>query len=118
MARKIMALTLALILVLSLALSATAFACNSQGNGKANSRELKQLEKLVKEANKQIEKLVKIAQKTAWDDVDWLLFNVNCISAGVKSYGRLIGVTVVCDYVTYYIDGRYVEVDPLRVVRG
>ena len=67
-------------------------------------------------ANRQIEIAVKFAQLTPWNDVQWLLKTVDTIVAPVFSYANSIGAVVVCEYTTYYIDGQYVLVDPLRVI--
>ena len=74
------------------------------------------LERMVDTANRQIEIAVKFAQLTPWNDVSWLLKTVDTIVAPVFAYGKSIGAVVVCEYTTYYIDGRYVLVDPLRVI--
>ncbi|MEA4914625.1 MAG: hypothetical protein VB061_08655 [Christensenella sp.] len=74
------------------------------------------LERMVTAANRQIEIAVKIAQFTPWNDVSWLLNLVDSIVAPVFAYANSIGAIVVCEYTTYYIDGQYVLVDPLRVI--
>lgn len=78
--------------------------------------QFKVLERMVDAANRQIEIAVKFAQLTPWNDVEWLLKTVNTIVAPVFSYANSIGAVVVCEYTTYYIDGQYVLVDPLRVI--
>jgi len=67
-------------------------------------------------ANRQIKIAVKFAQLTPWNDVAWLQNTVNAIVAPVFAYAKSIGAVVVCEYTTYYIDGQYVLVDPLRVI--
>lgn len=74
------------------------------------------LYRMVDNANRQVEKLVRIAQKTPYDDVDWLLASVDAVIAPVFAYAEMIGADVECTYTTYYIDGQYVDVDPLRVI--
>jgi hypothetical protein len=74
------------------------------------------LERMVEAANRQIEVAVKFAQITPWNDVPWLLQLVDGIVAPVFAYAKSIGALVVCEYTTYYIDGQYVLVDPLRVI--
>ena len=74
------------------------------------------LERMVATANRQIEIAVKFAQFTPWNDVVWLLDLVNSIVSPVFAYANSIGAVVVCEYTTYYIDGQYVLVDPLRVI--
>lgn len=74
------------------------------------------LERMVNTANRQIEIAVKFAQMTPWNDVPWLLKLVDSIVAPVFAYAKSIGAVVVCEYTTYYIDGQYVMIDPLRVI--
>jgi hypothetical protein len=81
-----------------------------------NDAQFKVLERMVTAANRQIEIAVKIAQMTPWNDVAWLLALVDSIVAPVFAYANSIGAVVVCEYTTYYIDGQYVLVDPLRVI--
>ena len=79
-------------------------------------KELAQLQKKVDQANRKIESLIEHAQRTPKDDVDKLLEQVSKTVDGVLRYADQIGATVICEYETYFIDGRYVEIDPLRVV--
>ncbi len=74
------------------------------------------LVKMVDKANQQIAKAVAKAQSTPYDDVDELLATVEGIVAKVMAYADSIGAVVVCEYTTYYIDGQYVMIDPLRVI--
>ena len=74
------------------------------------------LERMVNTANRQIAIAVKFAQMTPWNDVPWLLKLVDGIVAPVFAYAKSIGAVVVCEYTTYYIDGQYVLIDPLRVI--
>ncbi|HAX40911.1 MAG TPA: hypothetical protein DCY10_08565 [Clostridiales bacterium] len=78
--------------------------------------QFKILERMVATANRQIEIAVKFAQLTPWNDVPWLLAYVDSIVANVFAYANSIGAVVVCEYTTYYIDGQYVLIDPLRVI--
>ena len=78
--------------------------------------QFKILERMVDNANRQIEIAVKFAQLTPWNDVAWLLDLVDSIVAPVFAYANSIGAVVVCEYTSYYIDGQYVLVDPLRVI--
>lgn len=81
-----------------------------------NDAQFKVLERMVDAANRQIAIAVKFAQLTPWNDVSWLLSVVDSIVAPVFAYANSIGAVVVCEYTTYYIDGQYVLVDPLRVI--
>lgn len=71
----------------------------------------------VARANAEIEFLVKYAQTTPWDDVDWLLARVDRIVKNVMRTANRLGVTVVCEYTEYVIDGRVVLIDPLMVIQ-
>lgn len=79
-------------------------------------KQLKQLERMVDKANRDIEKAVRTAQRTPQNDIDWLQARVAAITAPVFAYAQSIGAVVECSYTTYYIDGQYVDVDPLRVI--
>ncbi len=101
---------------------------NAQGNDTApvnavsvqharySAAQFRSLERMVDTANRQIALAVKFAQFTPWNDVAWLQRTVNSIVAPVFAYAKSIGAVVVCEYTTYYIDGQYVLVDPLRVI--
>mgnify|MGYP000869326910 CR=1 FL=1 len=78
-------------------------------------KELK-LRAMVLAANIQIYALVKIAQATPYDDVAWLLNKVDSITKPVLAYAASIGATVICEYEQHWIDGRWVLVDPLKVI--
>lgn len=145
MKRKYFALILVAALVIAFAVPAMAFADNGNhygngngngnaygwynGNGNGNGGALNpehgncnnpsaynKLERMVSRANAKIEALVSYAQSTPEDDVDWLIEETNAVAAEVVAYAESIGATVECSYTTYYVDGQYVEIDPLRVV--
>ena len=78
-------------------------------------QELK-LRTMVLAANLQIYALVKIAQATPYNDVAWLLAMVDNITKPVFAYADAIGATVICEYDRHWIDGRWVYVDPLKVI--
>ena len=78
--------------------------------------ELNKLQNMVDKANRDIDRAVEKAQSTPYDDVVELLAEVDAIVAEVQAYAAEIGYSVACDYVTYYIDGQYVEIDPLRII--
>ena len=85
-------------------------------NAQYSKAQLAILERMVATANRQIEIAVKFAQFTPWNAVAWLLDLVDSIVAPVFAYANSIGAVVVCEYTSYYIDGQYVLVDPLRVI--
>ena len=79
-------------------------------------KQLRKLQQMVDKANRDIEKAVRTAQKTPHNDIDWLQAKVAEITAPVFAFAKSIGAEVECTYTTYYIDGQYVDVDPLRVI--
>lgn len=97
-------------------IDAVAVSAVSTDQDKYTDAEFAALERMVDTANRQIEKAVKTAQRTAENDVQELLAQVEAIVAPVFAYADSIGAVVVCEYTTYYIDGQYVLVDPLRVI--
>lgn len=97
-------------------IDAVAVSAVSADQDKYTDAEFAALERMVDSANRQIEKAVKTAQRTAENDVQELLAQVEAIVAPVFAYADSIGAVVVCEYTTYYIDGQYVLVDPLRVI--
>lgn len=78
--------------------------------------EMYRLEKMVITANCSIAAMVITAQLTPWNDVAWLKRSSEATSSAVKRYAASIGAEVECQYTRYWVDGQYVEVDPLRVV--
>lgn len=78
--------------------------------------QFEKLANMVDKANDKIFKAVEKAQRTPIDDVDELLATVDEIVANVMAYADEIGGLVICEYTTYYIDGQYVLVDPLRII--
>ena len=70
----------------------------------------------VSAANAKVRALVLHAQLTPYDDVDWLHEQVELINAPVIEYGASLGFEVRCTYRWYWIDGRWVAVDPLKVI--
>lgn len=92
-----------------------ASACQTQYD-KQYEKDLIKIEKAVEQANAYIEKEVAKAQATPRDDVDQLLHKIAVRVENVMRLADRLGYVVECDYVEYYIDGRYVMIDPLRVV--
>lgn len=107
--------TLRLLIVVALLLVLTcssAFAWTDYVQKKQNDY----LYTMVRTANIQVKALVRVAQLTPYNDIGWLLSSVNAVTRPVFKYAKSIGATVICEYETYYIDGRYVKVDPLKVI--
>ena len=99
-----------LLLVLVLALSCSSVMAASR------TKELEKLCSMVEKANAKIEKWIDHAKKTAKNDIDWLLEKVDKEVNPVKAYAEKLGVTVACEMDTHWIDGQWVEVDPLKVI--
>lgn len=123
MSRKFLAILIALMLVL-LMLPGVA---SAKGNGSdlravalnghhETDAQLKKLQNMVDKANRDIDHAVAKAQRTPWNDVEELLAEVDAIVADVQAYAASIGYGIACDIVTYYIDGQYVPIDPLRII--
>ena len=70
----------------------------------------------VSAANAKVRALVLHAQLTPYDDVDWLHEQVALVNKPVKEYGESLGFTIECTDRWYWIDGRWVLVDPLKVI--
>lgn len=112
MKKKLLVASIAAMLVFCLAMPA--FACSVKAGG-ARSGAAK-LYLMVDIANAKIDAAILKAQMTRRDDVAQLLALVDKIVDPVYAYAASIGATVVCDEEDYFIDGRWVTVDPLRVV--
>jgi hypothetical protein len=119
MKKKLIAMLLCVTLIV--AFPATAFAQSSQPEARClpSSHEQAQAMRLylmVMQANAEIELMVLWAKVTPYNDVPWLLREVERISDRVFDYAESIGAQVVCDYEPHQIDGQTVLIDPLRVV--
>ncbi len=112
MKKKLLVAFVATMLVFCLAMPA--FACSVKAGGSRS--EAVKLYMMVDIANAKIDAAVLVAQKTRRDDVAQLLALVEKIVNPVYAYAASIGATVACDEVEYFIDGRWVMIDPLRVV--
>lgn len=128
MGKKLLSALICFILVMAM-IPAASYAMGNGAGGRAAGVELQvhknagltleglKLQLMVELANREIARLVKKAQATPWNDVPELIAQVDAIAARVFAYAQSIGAVVACEYVEYYIDGQYVLIDPLRVVR-
>lgn len=124
--KKTVSLLLILAAVMAVAVPGGACAYSAEASGCVAARylparpfcgnRLAEAQRVVDCANMAIDGLVRVAIMTPWDDVAWLLVGVDAIVAGVMAYARTAGVTIACEYERYYIDGRVVMIDPLRVI--
>ena len=91
---------------------------NIEGPGPApiGPKERQKAEEIVARANAEIAAKVAWAQATPEDDVEWLIAVTNSISAKAQAEVAALGLTAVCSYVVYTVDGRQVPIDPLNVV--
>ena len=123
MRRKFLAILIAVMLVVLMLPGVASAAGNgvelravAQAGHHETPTELNKLQSMVAKANRDIEHAVAKAQRTPENDVDELLAEVEAIVAEVKEYAESIGYGIACDYETYYIDGQYVVIDPLRII--
>lgn len=116
--KRLLAVLLCLALAFSL-MSVTALADGGESAGYCGVSAVRYvaLESMVASANAQVEAYVLIAKLTPYDDVAWLLRQVDRTVAPVFAYADYIGAEIVCDYETHYIDGQYVDIDPIRIIK-
>lgn len=105
----------ALLLVLVLSMLFTSVASASPLSIK-NGVALTLVTQMVRATNQTIEAMVKAAQRTPYDDVAYLLAATNLIAKNTITYAASLGILVECEYKTYWVDGRKVDIDPLRVI--
>lgn len=123
--KKVVALFLVLVLCLSLATVASAAPGkgkgNNNGNGKAcgvnnNQGAYKKAVQIVDAANAKIESLIRVAQITPYDDTAELIIATSAIAYSAKIQVAQLGYVAQCTYTTYYVDGKYIPIDPLWVI--
>lgn len=114
MKRKVLAIVLVLVVLMSVCLPA--FADNADTCCLKPKDNYKRAVQIVDSANRKIYACVRTAQLTVYDDVDWMLRTTKAIANDAKYRVRRLGYDVYCEYVSYCVDGRWVEVDPLHVV--
>lgn len=110
MPRKFFAVLLALAICIAVALPSAA--CTYRPNQPTN---VSIVQNMVDNANLQIEILVKKAQLTRVDDVAQLVKTTDAIADKTIHQAAILGVKVVCQYKYYWVDGRRVAIDPLKV---
>ncbi|MEG1996954.1 MAG: hypothetical protein RR051_00780 [Clostridiales bacterium] len=66
--------------------------------------------------NTKIDKLVAKAQRTPWNDVRLLLYQIDFLVDNVLYWGDITDYQIECIYTPEQIDGQTVMIDPLRVV--
>ena len=114
MKRKVLAIVLVLVVLMSVCLPA--FASSADTSCLQPKDHYKRDVQIVDSANRKIYACVRTAQLTVYDDVDLMLRTTKAIANNAKYRVRRLGYDVYCEYVSYCVDGRWVEVDPLHVV--
>lgn len=113
MKKKLLALVLLFVLVFAVAAPGIASAC---GYWSPESYKYNQAVSIINNANAQIKKLVRTAQMTPYNDVAWLISSTNSVAANAKARVAQLGYEVGCEYSYYWVDGKYVAIDPLYVI--
>ncbi len=123
MKRKIFATLTALVMMFSMTAGVTAFAAEEVVSNDiqsvqsvSNPRNEAIVQVLVTVANSVIERMVEAAQNNPNADIDKLIADTNRISATVISIADRLGITVLCEYKEYVINGEVVLIDPLRII--
>lgn len=75
------------------------------------------VEQLVEATNNQITALVNKAMKQKNPDINKLVATTNALSQATIQVAAFLGITVVCEYVPYVINGQTVYIDPLIVIK-
>jgi phage-related protein len=75
------------------------------------------VEELVEVTNNQIAALVNHAMNQTNPDIDKLVATTNALSQATIQIASFLGITVVCEYVPYVINGQTVYIDPLIVIK-
>ena len=114
MKRKVLAVMLVLVVLMSVCLPA--FADNADTYCLKPKDNYRRAVQIVDSANRKIYACVRTAQLTFYDDVAWMLRTTKAIANDAKYRVRRLGYDVSCEYISYYVDGRWVEVDPLHVI--
>ena len=99
-----------LVLVLCAALFAPAASASS------SDRNYYKVQRIVSDANATILSMVRTAQRTPYDDTQWLISATNKVARDAKRQASALGYELGCSYTTYIVDGRSVTIDPLYVI--
>lgn len=113
MKRKALAAMLVLVVLMSVCLPA--FAAGADTYCLTPMDNYQRAVQIVNSANRKIYACVRAAQLTPYDDVDWMLRTTKAIAKDAEVRVNRLGYEVSCEYTSYYVDGRWVEVDPLHV---
>lgn len=105
---KKFAVMLVSMLMIAAILCSGALACSSS--------QARTLYRKVDAANAKVLGYVVVAQLTPYNDIPWLLASVDKVTKPVIAYAESIGAKVECRYTYYLVDGKWVAIDPLRVV--
>ncbi len=113
MKKKLLALVLLFVLVFSVAAPGIASAC---GYVSPETARYNQAIAIINSANAKIRSLVLTAQITPYNDIAWLISSTNAVAANAKARVAQLGYEVGCNYINYWVDGRWVAIDPLYVI--
>lgn len=109
--KKLVSLLLVLVMVLAIG-CASASACISLYDQK-----MIVLSGMVAAANAQVKALIRAAQLTPYRESEASLqAAAKAINAPSLAYAKAIGASVVCTEQTYFVDGRSIVIDPLKVI--
>ncbi len=110
MKRKLFVTLLVAILALAMVSPSFASAC---GNNNTNYNRARTIVSL---ANAQITSLIITAQLTPYDDVNWLVRATEAVVRTATKQVQKLGYDVRCEYKPYYVDGRWVMIDPIHII--
>lgn len=113
MKKKLISLVLLFVLVFAIAAPGIASAC---GYTDPETAKYNQAVSIINSANSKIRTLVLTAQLTPYNDVAWLISSTNAVAANAKARVAQLGYEVGCEYSHYWVDGRWVAIDPLYVI--
>jgi len=120
--KKFLAVFLVVVTVLTVSAIPVAAGPQNGGHSSSGSDFLYELRyaivcSLVDVANSQIDALVERAIEQEDPDLDRLLARTEAISYSTIIIANALGITVICEYVPYEINGQIVYIDPLIVIR-
>ncbi len=111
MKRKLFVTLLVAILALAMVSPSIASACGNNNNANYN-----RARTIVSLANAQITSLIITAQLTPYDDVNWLVRATEAVVRTATKQVQKLGYDVRCEYRPYYVDGRWVMIDPIHII--
>lgn len=86
------------------------------GDERADARKILMAQRLVDSANDRILDMVERTMNSQNPDLDKLVSCTNAIALRTIDAAAKLGVTVVCEYQTFEINGQIVLIDPLKII--